>query len=76
MTKPAPLTAIPARLVPATVDLLIRKNGPLLSYADIAEATGLPRAWIKAVRYGRISDPSARRIEILHYYLSGKSLDI
>lgn len=42
----------------------------------IAEATGLPEAWLKVFAQGRIQDPSVNRVETLYNYLSEKPLDV
>lgn len=67
-------TETPGRLYAATLELLSTRPYSQ-SLRDIAEATGLPEAWLKTLTAG-VKDPSVNRIEKLYTYLSGKSLDV
>ena len=48
---------------------LLKDKPKRLTFADIAEATGIEAAWIRSFSSGRILDPSVNRIEALNAFL-------
>lgn len=64
-----------SKLVTRVIELL--RNRPYTLFVKIiAEDTGVPEPWIKALYQGRIKEPSCVRIEILYEYLSGNTLEV
>lgn len=58
-----------------TLQMLVERPRSVL-LSDIAEATNIPEAWLKAFGQGRMSDPSVVRVEILYNYLSDEPLEL
>lgn len=53
------------------------KNRPhCLTYAEIAEKSGVPEEWIKSFGQGRTRNPSVIRVEKLYNALSSAPLEL
>lgn len=65
----------PSRLNDYTLHLL--KNRPRhITYAHIAEQTGLGRDWLQEYSRSRFDSPGVKQVETLYRYLTGHDLDV
>lgn len=55
---------------------LVRNRPASLTYAAIAEALDVSKAWIEALASGRIPDPGVCKVEALYNYLAATPLKI
>ena len=59
-----------------TTILLLENRPYCITYAELAEASGVSESWIKALGQGRMHDPSVVKVEKLYNALSAAPLEL
>lgn len=59
-------------LLSDTLNLLKKAKARDISYNEVCRRTGLKSLWLQKVKNGKMRDPSVRRVQLLHDWLTDK----